>query len=249
MRSAPRPWMRRTGIAPGRPSTSKASWCRRSRSRGLTGGGRRSSWISARTASIVSATASGPGPVAVRGGHPASRVCTRQRRLGSATGHHNRKHGNPARPLAPLTHVRADQPRSPSDTDGRGRRARAAGAEHAGELVGTILHHAHPARCRIVPTSSPACSAPGGSRLFLDRQYRMGARVGQLARESVAPAVELGVPVLPVAVTGRELSRRWRVQIGTPVSPRTATGPGPLAVAETIDAVHAEIQESVDHRP
>ena len=85
--------------------------------------------------------------------------------------------------------------------------------------------------------------------VFLDRQYRMGARVGQLARESVAPAVELGVPVLPVAVTGRELSRRWRVQIGTPVSPRTATGPGPLAVAETIDAVRAEIQESVDHRP
>ncbi len=84
--------------------------------------------------------------------------------------------------------------------------------------------------------------------VFLDRQYRMGARVGQLARESVAPAVELGVPVLPVAVTGRELSRRWRVQIGTPVSPRTATGPGPLAVAETIDAVRAEIQESIDHR-
>jgi 1-acyl-sn-glycerol-3-phosphate acyltransferase len=84
--------------------------------------------------------------------------------------------------------------------------------------------------------------------VFLDRQYRMGARVGQLARESVAPAVELGVPVLPIAVTGRELSRRWRVQIGAPVSPRTATGPGPLAVAETIDAVRAEIQESLDHR-
>jgi hypothetical protein len=84
--------------------------------------------------------------------------------------------------------------------------------------------------------------------VFLDRQYRMGARVGQLARESVAPAVELGVPVLPVAVTGRELSRQWRVQIGAQVSPRTATGPGPLAVAETIDAVRAEIQESIDHR-
>jgi 1-acyl-sn-glycerol-3-phosphate acyltransferase len=84
--------------------------------------------------------------------------------------------------------------------------------------------------------------------VFLDRQYRMGARVGHLARESVAPAVELGVPVLPVAVTGRELSRWWRVQIGEPVSTRTATGSGPLAVAETIDAVRAEIQEIIDHR-
>jgi 1-acyl-sn-glycerol-3-phosphate acyltransferase len=84
--------------------------------------------------------------------------------------------------------------------------------------------------------------------VFLDRQLRMGARVGQIGRDAMVPAVELGVPVLPVAVTGRELSRSWRVQVGTPVVARTATGAGPLAVAETIDAVRAEIQEIIDHR-
>ena len=76
----------------------------------------------------------------------------------------------------------------------------------------------------------------------------MGARVGQIGRDAMVPAVELGVPVLPVAVTGRELGRSWRVRVGTPVAARTATGAGPLAVAETIDAVRAEIQEIIDHR-
>jgi hypothetical protein len=84
--------------------------------------------------------------------------------------------------------------------------------------------------------------------VFLDRQLQMGARVGHMTRETLAPAVEIGVPVLPVAVTGRELSRRWRVDIGAPVSTRTASGAGPLAVAETVDAVRAEIQEIIDHR-
>lgn len=84
--------------------------------------------------------------------------------------------------------------------------------------------------------------------VFLDRQLRMGARVGQIGRGALVPAVELGVPVVPVAVTGRELSRRWRVQVGAPVVARTASGSGPLAVAETIDAVRAEIQEIIDHR-
>jgi hypothetical protein len=84
--------------------------------------------------------------------------------------------------------------------------------------------------------------------VFLDRQYRIGARVGHLDRAAIAPAVELGVPVLPVAAIGRELSRRWTVAIGEPALPRTATGAGPLAVAETIDSVRAEIQEIIDHR-
>ncbi len=84
--------------------------------------------------------------------------------------------------------------------------------------------------------------------VFLDRQVRRGARVGHMKRETLAPAIELGVPVLPVAVTGREIGRRWTVDIGAPVSRRTATGAGPLAVAETIDAVRAEIQEIIDHR-
>ena len=84
--------------------------------------------------------------------------------------------------------------------------------------------------------------------VFLDRQLQMGARVGHLARETLAPAIETGVPVLPVAITGRELGRRWRVAIGGAASARTATGSGPLAVAETVDAVRAEIQDLIDHQ-
>ncbi len=83
--------------------------------------------------------------------------------------------------------------------------------------------------------------------LFLDRQVRRGARVGHIQRETLAPAVELGAPVLPVAVSGREIGRRWTVNIGAPISRRTATGAGPLAIAETIDAVRAEIQAMIDH--
>ncbi len=84
--------------------------------------------------------------------------------------------------------------------------------------------------------------------MFLDRQLRMGARVGHVRREALAPAIELGLPIVPVAVTGRELGRRWTVAIGDPVAPRTTTGTGPLAVAESVDSVRAEIQEIIDHR-
>ena len=84
--------------------------------------------------------------------------------------------------------------------------------------------------------------------VFLDRQLRIGARVGQIGRETMAPAIELGVPVLP----GRGDRPRAEPPVASARSVRPsrphATGAGPLAVAETIDAVRAEIQESIDHR-
>jgi hypothetical protein len=84
--------------------------------------------------------------------------------------------------------------------------------------------------------------------LFLDRQPRRGARVGHLDHELLSPAIEMGVPVIPVALIGRELGRRWVASVGEPVVPRTATGFGPLAVAESIDGARRAIQEALDDR-
>jgi 1-acyl-sn-glycerol-3-phosphate acyltransferase len=69
---------------------------------------------------------------------------------------------------------------------------------------------------------------------------RPGRHVGAVPVDLVAPAVELGVPVVPVALLGRELGRQWRVRVGRPV-PRPATV-GPLAVAELADAARAELR-------
>lgn len=69
---------------------------------------------------------------------------------------------------------------------------------------------------------------------------RPGRHVGRVPMALVAPAVELRVPIVPVALVGRELGRAWRVRVGRPVS--CPTSRGPLAVAELADAAHAEIR-------
>jgi hypothetical protein len=55
--------------------------------------------------------------------------------------------------------------------------------------------------------ASPSARAHGGS----------GA--GSIAAGTTAPALELGVPVFPVAVVGSELGRRWRVVVGHEIEP------------------------------
>jgi hypothetical protein len=55
--------------------------------------------------------------------------------------------------------------------------------------------------------ASPSAGAHGGS----------GA--GSIAAGTTAPALELGVPVFPVAVVGSELGRRWRVVVGHEIEP------------------------------
>lgn len=68
---------------------------------------------------------------------------------------------------------------------------------------------------------------------------RPGRHVGAVPIELIEPAVALDVPVVPVALIGRELGRRWRVRVGRPVArPGTL---GPLAVAELADAARAEL--------
>lgn len=48
---------------------------------------------------------------------------------------------------------------------------------------------------------------------------RRPGRAGVVDPELIVPALDLDVPVIPVAVRGRELGRRWRVRVGSPVDP------------------------------
>jgi hypothetical protein len=50
-------------------------------------------------------------------------------------------------------------------------------------------------------------------------------RAGHLPIDLLEPAVQQGAAVLPVAVTGWEVGRRWTVRIGAPVARPRSTGP------------------------
>jgi hypothetical protein len=80
--------------------------------------------------------------------------------------------------------------------------------------------------------------------VLLDRDVRQRAHAGRVPAELVAPAFELGIPVVPVALVGRELGRRWRVRLGQPVA--HPPGRGPLAMAELADRARAGVQELLD---
>lgn len=60
----------------------------------------------------------------------------------------------------------------------------------------------------------------------------------------LAPALATGADVFPVAVTGRELGRRWRLVIGPPVEHPTSRGP--LAAEELADRVRGGVQALLD---
>jgi hypothetical protein len=80
--------------------------------------------------------------------------------------------------------------------------------------------------------------------LPLSRSYRRRPRAGGLAPESLAPALALGAPVVPVAALGGEVTGRWRVLVGQPVP--MPTGSGPLAVAELAEAAREAVQALLD---
>jgi 1-acyl-sn-glycerol-3-phosphate acyltransferase len=82
------------------------------------------------------------------------------------------------------------------------------------------------------------CALPLGPGL------RKPLRAGPLSPDAVAPALELGVPVLPVAIVGGEITGRWELMIGPPV-PRP-TSRGPLALAELADEARAGVQALLD---
>lgn len=80
--------------------------------------------------------------------------------------------------------------------------------------------------------------------VLLDRDVRQRAHAGAVPSSLVAPAFELDVPVLPVAVVGRELGRSWRVRVGAPVA--RPDGRGPLAMAALADKARAGVQQLLD---
>jgi hypothetical protein len=80
--------------------------------------------------------------------------------------------------------------------------------------------------------------------LLLGRQLRRTGHVGTAEVDFLASAVALGVPLVPVALLGREMGRTWRLRIGTPLclEPRR----NPLAVADAADTIRAAVQELAD---
>jgi len=75
--------------------------------------------------------------------------------------------------------------------------------------------------------------------LGLSREPVWG-RPGDLDLDLLAPAVDAGVPIVPCAVGGLEVGRRWRLALGPPVSP-----PGLAAsTPDVLDAVRDVISRS-----
>jgi hypothetical protein len=80
--------------------------------------------------------------------------------------------------------------------------------------------------------------------VLLDRDVRQRAHAGAVPSALFAPAFELGVPVVPVALVGREVGRAWRVRLGLPVP--HPDGRGPLSLAALADRARAGVQELLD---
>jgi 1-acyl-sn-glycerol-3-phosphate acyltransferase len=60
----------------------------------------------------------------------------------------------------------------------------------------------------------------------------------------LSSALATSAPVLPVAVTGREVGRRWQVTIGPPIEAPASRGP--LAAEELADRARSGVQELLD---
>lgn len=66
--------------------------------------------------------------------------------------------------------------------------------------------------------------------------------VGALSIDMVAPAVELGVPIIPVATQGNELGRTWHVSFGEPIT-SSARFSFDRRVVDVVDATRSAIKE------
>lgn len=96
----------------------------------------------------------------------------------------------------------------------------------------------HPAEVRGLLRSGQLVSV-GAGRERLDRRF-----AGAVLPASVQPALDLGVPVLPVAVTSGRWGVRWAVHVGAPVTPPEHHDP--LAATELAEQVRAGLQALLD---
>ncbi len=65
---------------------------------------------------------------------------------------------------------------------------------------------------------------------------------GTVASDLLAPALDLLLPVFPVATVGGELTGSWRVHVGVPIAPPSSVRRTPLAAAELADRARAGVQ-------
>jgi hypothetical protein len=79
--------------------------------------------------------------------------------------------------------------------------------------------------------------------LALGRSVRRH-HAGRVRADLVAPVLATGADVVPVALIGRELSRRWKLLVGPAIE--RPTGRGPLAAAELADRVRNGVQSLLD---
>lgn len=78
------------------------------------------------------------------------------------------------------------------------------------------------------------------------RQVRGRDRVGAVDPDRLRPALEVGVPVHPVALLGREVGRAWQVVVGPPVSvPDEGPGRAERLSEATRTAVHALLDDAL----
>lgn len=80
--------------------------------------------------------------------------------------------------------------------------------------------------------------------LAAERDLLRRSRAGAAPLHLMEPALAAGVPVLPVAVRGRELGRRWRVTVGEPL--RRPKGKAALAEADLADQARQGLQDLLD---
>ena len=80
--------------------------------------------------------------------------------------------------------------------------------------------------------------------VLLDRDLRRRLQAGAVPTALFAPAFELGVPVVPVALVGREVGRAWRVRLGPPIPHPESRGP--LARTAMAERTRAGVQELLD---
>jgi len=78
--------------------------------------------------------------------------------------------------------------------------------------------------------------------LAVERRSRR--RAGSLSADRLGPALDLGVPVVPLALIGSELSGRWTALVGEPV-PRP-TGHSPLSQFDLATGAVAAVQFLLD---
>jgi hypothetical protein len=76
--------------------------------------------------------------------------------------------------------------------------------------------------------------------LPLGRDLRRPRRAGPLIPEALAPALDTGAAVIPVALVGPVAGRNWRVLVGPPLD--LPSDRGPLAVAEVVDRARAGVE-------